>query len=67
MHIYKSKIGDSFYFDGCVWTITGEIEEETIEGNIKIIFRECYNHDTRKFYSLHTGQFNQFKPTEWSL
>jgi len=65
MHIYSCKIGDQFYFDGCIWTITGEIEEVR-EPERCDVFRECYNHDTMEFYSLHALVFSHFKKTEWS-
>ena len=65
MHIYSCKIGDQFYFDDCIWTITGEVEETHDLGEINV-FRECYNHDTMEFYSLHALVFSHFKKTEWS-
>lgn len=66
MHIHSCKLGDQFYFDDCIWTITGEVET-TYDFGEMYVFRECYNHDTMEFYSLNENVFSQFKQTEWSV
>ena len=62
MQIYECNVGDQFYWDDCVWSVTGNVER--VGWNL---FRECYNHDTRQIYSLPSYAFKQFKPTPWSV
>lgn len=65
MHINQCKIGDSFYWCDCLWTVSGEIEKYPVDLKTEA-YRECYNHTTNEFRGLHASVFWQFKQTPWS-